>query len=67
MVQWIKNLTEAAQVTAEKQVQSPAQHCELRTQCCHSCGTGHSNGSDSIYGLGNFHMPQGKPEKKNFF
>lgn len=31
MVQWVKNLTVVAQVIAEVQVQSPAQHSELKT------------------------------------
>ena len=39
VVQWVKNLTAAAGVTAEAWVQSP-------DQCCCSCGT------DSIPGLG---------------
>ena len=30
VLQWVKNLTAAAWVTAEAQVQSPAQHSELR-------------------------------------
>ena len=39
MVYWIKNLTAAAQVTAEAWVQAPAQHSRLRVlalpQLCH--------------------------------
>ena len=30
MVQWVKNLTAVAQVALEAQVQSPAQHGELK-------------------------------------
>ena len=38
MAQWVKNLTEAAQVAVEDWVQSPAGCSGLRISCCHSCG-----------------------------
>ena len=44
VVQWVKNLTAAAQVTAEVWVLSPAWCSGLRIQHCHSCGP------NSIYG-----------------
>ena len=47
MVQWVKDLTAMAPVTAEAQVHSPAWSSGLRSQCCHSCGVGHSCSLDS--------------------
>ena len=43
MVQWVKNPTVAAQVAAEEQVQSLAQHSGLRI-----CGVGHNCALDSV-------------------
>ena len=34
-------------ISVEALVQFPACHSGLRIQCCHSCGIGHSSGSDS--------------------
>ena len=67
MVQGVKNLTTAAKVTAEAHVPSLAWCSELMLsliQCCHSCGIGHSFDSDSVPGLGNFHLPWMWPKKK---
>ena len=52
MVQWVKNLTAAAQVTVEAQVQSPARCSGLKIQCCCSCGVDCSCSSDSVPSLG---------------
>ena len=39
MMQCVKNLTAAAQVTVEEWVGSPAQHSRLRIWCCCHCGS----------------------------
>ena len=53
VAQWIKNPTVASQVTAEGQVQSPAQCSRLkRIWRCWSSSFGCSCGSDSILGPG---------------
>ena len=52
MAQWVKNLTAAAQVAAEVQVQFPGRGSGLKFWHCHTCGIGHNCGSDSIPGLG---------------
>ena len=64
MAQWVKNPTAAAQVAVEVQVQSLAQHSELKDlalpQFCGSCD------SDSFPGPGTS-IPWGQPlKKKNF-
>ena len=49
------------------QLQSPAQHSELRIWHCHSCSIGHNCGSDLIPGLGNpYAVGQSKKKKKEF-
>ena len=45
VVKWVKNLTAMAQATVEVQWAKGIRHC-------HSCGVGHSCGSDSIPGPG---------------
>lgn len=52
MVQWAKNQTAAALVTAELQVQSPVQCGGLRTQHGCSCSIGCNCGSESVPGPG---------------
>ena len=57
MVQWVKNLTAVARVTAEVQVQPSAWCSGLKDPACHSCG------SDSVTGLGTY-ICCGHKEKK---
>ena len=49
--------------SAGMQVQSSAQHSELRIWHCRSCGLGHKYSSDLILGLGTTYA-EGQPKKK---
>ena len=62
VVQWVKNSTTVAQVTAEIQVQSLTQHSGIRIQCGHSYGIGRSYILDSPTGKGISESP-GIPRK----
>ena len=62
VVQWVKNPSAAAPVTAEAWVQSPAQHSGLRIRHCLTCG--HSCGSDSIPGPGTSTCVEMKKKKR---